>query len=117
MANNGAIFVVGLGPGSKEYRTIRAQQVLEEADIIVGYNTYLKMIKDVTDGKEVIGAKMKEEVFRAKVTIEKALEGKKVALVSSGDPQVYGMASLLLDMMIRHGYDIPWRSCLELLQL
>lgn len=105
--DKGSIFVVGLGPGSKEYRTIRAQQVLEEAEVIVGYNTYLKMIKDVTEGKEVIGARMKEEVFRAKVTIEKALEGKRVALVSSGDPQVYGMASLLLDMMIRHGYDIP----------
>ncbi len=105
--NKGAIFVIGLGPGSREYRTIRAQQALEEAEVIVGYNTYLKMIRDVTLNKEVIGARMKEEVFRAKVTIEKALEGKKVALVSSGDPQVYGMASLLLDMMIKHGYDIP----------
>jgi precorrin-3B C17-methyltransferase len=104
---NGSIFVVGLGPGSKEYRTIRAQQALEEADVIVGYNTYLKIIRDVTEGKEVIGAKMKEELFRARITIEKALEGKKVALVSSGDPQVYGMASLLLDMMAKHGYDIP----------
>ncbi len=54
---NGSIFVVGLGPGSKEYRTIRAQQALEEADVIVGYNTYLKIIRDVTEGKEVIGAK------------------------------------------------------------
>ncbi|EZQ10702.1 MULTISPECIES: precorrin-3B C(17)-methyltransferase [Acidianus] len=100
---SGKLYIVGIGPGDKDLRTLRAQRVLEESQVIVGYNTYLKLISDIIEGKEVIGARMKEEVFRANVAIEKALEGKVVSLVSSGDPQVYGMASLVFDIIARRG--------------
>jgi precorrin-3B C17-methyltransferase len=103
----GKLYIVGIGPGSKDQRTLRAQEVLQKANVIIGYNTYLRLISDVLDGKEVIGAKMKEEIFRANTAIQKALEGKnQVALVSSGDPQIYGMAGLVFDLIARKKLDL-----------
>ncbi|MEM0173889.1 MAG: precorrin-3B C(17)-methyltransferase [Sulfolobaceae archaeon] len=97
----GKLYLVGIGPGSKRLRTIEAHEILEKSEVIIGYNTYLKLVQDVLNGKEVIGARMKEEIFRASIAIQKALEGKNVALISSGDPQVYGMAGLVFDMIAR----------------
>ena len=102
----GKLFIVGTGPGAAEMRTFRMVEAIKQSDVIVAYTTYAKLIEDLTDGKEVITAKMKEEVFRAKVAIQKALEGKIVSLISSGDPQVYGMASLTLDMMCKNNVDL-----------
>jgi precorrin-3B C17-methyltransferase len=102
----GKLYIVGIGPGSKEQRTILAQRVLGESDVIIGYNTYLRLINDVLDGKEVIGAKMREELFRAKTAIDKATENKTVSLVSSGDPQIYGMAGLVFDLIARRRIDL-----------
>ncbi len=104
----GKLYIVGIGPGSKEQRTIRAQEILEKANVIIGYNTYLRLISDVLDGKkEVIGARMKEEIFRANTAIEKALEdNNNVALVSSGDPQIYGMAGLVFDILAKKKVDL-----------
>ncbi|AGJ61592.1 precorrin-3B C(17)-methyltransferase [Saccharolobus islandicus] len=104
----GKLYIVGIGPGSKEQRTIKAQEVLEKSNVIIGYNTYLRLISDVLDGKkEVIGARMKEEIFRANTAIEKALESDNiVSLVSSGDPQVYGMAGLVFDLISRRNLDL-----------
>ncbi|TRN04674.1 precorrin-3B C(17)-methyltransferase [Sulfolobus sp. F1] len=104
----GKLYIVGIGPGSKEQRTIKAQEVLEKANVIIGYNTYLRLISDVLNGKkEVIGARMKEEIFRANTAIEKALEdNNNVALVSSGDPQIYGMAGLVFDIIAKKKIDL-----------
>ncbi len=104
----GKLYIVGIGPGSKEQRTIKAQEVLEKANVVIGYNTYLRLISDVLNGKkEVIGARMKEEIFRANTAIEKALEGNNnVALVSSGDPQIYGMAGLVFDIIAKKEIDL-----------
>ncbi|MUM65619.1 precorrin-3B C(17)-methyltransferase [Acidianus infernus] len=102
----GKIYVVGIGPGGKETRTLEMLKAIKESDVIVAYTTYARLIQDLTDGKEVITAKMKEEVFRAKVAIEKALQGHTVAVVSSGDPQVYGMAGLIFDMACKNNINV-----------
>ncbi|WP_338603732.1 precorrin-3B C(17)-methyltransferase [Sulfolobus tengchongensis] len=104
----GKLYIVGIGPGSKEQRTIKAQKILEDSNVIIGYNTYLRLISDVlNDKKEIIGARMREEIFRANTAIEKALDSKNtVALVSSGDPQVYGMAGLVFDLIARRNLDL-----------
>jgi precorrin-3B C17-methyltransferase len=103
----GKLYIVGIGPGDKKLRTLIAQEILERSNVVVGYNTYLKLISDVLDNKkEVIGAKMKEELFRAKTAIEKAINGNIVSLVSSGDPQVYGMAGLVFDLIARKNIDL-----------
>lgn len=88
------IFVVGIGP-RRDDMTLRAMNVLKEAEVVIGYGGYLKQISDLIEGKEVIARGMGQEVERVEAAILKSQEGKKVALVSSGDPGVYGMANVL----------------------
>lgn len=92
------IYVVGLGPGGKEDMTLRAIHAIEEADVITGYTYYTELIKDMTKGKEVFSSAMKKEVDRCKKAIEYALEGKTVAMISSGDAGIYGMAGLIYEL-------------------
>lgn len=106
MTKKGKLYIVGIGPGDPKIRTIEAVEKIKESNVVVGYETYINLIKDLLDGKEVISAKMKEEIFRAKTSVEKALEGNTVSLVSSGDPQVYGMAGLTLEYICRKGVEL-----------
>ncbi len=97
----GQISVVGLGPGSLSDMTPRALQVIRTADVVVGYNTYIKLIAPVLDGKEIIGTAMMQEIDRCKAAVEKAAQGFQVAVVSSGDAGVYGMAGLVLELVMQ----------------
>lgn len=93
----GKLYVVGIGPGGYENMTLRAVKVIENSEIIVGYTKYIEMIKDLIKNKEVISTGMRAEVERCK----KALELSKdhvVSIVSTGDPGIYGMAGLILEM-------------------
>lgn len=72
--------------------------MLEQADTIVGYGTYIDLIGPLIAGKEIINTGMTKEVQRVKVAIEAARGGRTVALVSSGDPGIYAMAGLVLEM-------------------
>ncbi len=92
------ISVVGIGP-RREDMTIRALKVLQDADVVIGYGGYLKQISDLTEGKEVIARGMGQEVERVELAISLSRQGKKVALVSSGDPGVYGMANVLYQVL------------------
>lgn len=83
------IKVIGIGPGGKEDMTPRALNAILEADTVAGYNTYIKLIKHLLDGKNVIGTGMMQEVDRCKMAIEEAVKGHNVAVVSSGDSGVY----------------------------
>ncbi len=71
---------------------------LQSAEIVLGYKTYLDLIPDLLANKTVISSGMRKEVERCQTAIEKALCGQKVALVSSGDAGIYGMAGLVLDI-------------------
>ena len=99
--SRGRLAVVGLGPGSPEHMTGRARQAIAEADIIVGYKTYVELITDLIDGQEVLSTGMTREIERCELAIERAVAGNKVAVVSSGDPGVYGMAGLILELLHR----------------
>lgn len=94
-----SIYVVGMGPGKEEGMTLEALEVLDKADIIVGYPVYLELLSDRYAHKEKLGTPMKREVERCQICIDKALEGKQVALICSGDAGVYGMASLVLELV------------------
>ena len=96
----GKIFVVGIGPGSAEHLTQRARTALYEADVIVGYKTYINLIKCIVGGKEIVSTGMTEEVERCKAAIELAEKGKKVAVISSGDAGIYGMAGLIYELVV-----------------
>ncbi|MFP3197904.1 MAG: precorrin-3B C(17)-methyltransferase [Sulfolobaceae archaeon] len=104
----GKLFIIGTGPGAPPIRTFRMVEAIKQSDVIVAYTTYAKLIGDLVDGKEVITARMKEELYRARVAIQKVQEGKVVSLISSGDPQVYGMASPALEMMCKNNLELDF---------
>ena len=71
-----------------------------DARVIVGYRTYMRLIEpSVLEGKETIETGMTDEVRRCQMAVEKILEGKDTAVVSSGDAGIYGMAGLVLQIM------------------
>lgn len=90
--------VVGLGPGDRECMTPQAIKAIKECDVVLGYKTYIDLISDLIEDKEVINSGMRQEVDRAQRALEIAKTGKVVAVVSSGDPGVYGMAGIVLEI-------------------
>lgn len=95
----GIVRVIGIGPGHEEEMTPKAARAIEESEIIVGYNTYIALIRPLIEGKELVGNGMRQEVDRCQKAVELAAEGKSVAVISSGDPGVYGMAGLVLELI------------------
>ncbi len=92
------IIVIGIGPGDELKMTEEAKHALESSEVIVGYKTYIELVKPLIEGKEVLMNGMKKEIERCKKAIELSRTGKRVAVVSSGDPGVYGMAGLILEL-------------------
>jgi precorrin-3B C17-methyltransferase len=101
---SGKIMLVGIGPGSHDHMTHRARAAIAEADVVVGYVTYIKLVADLLEGKEVIRKGMTEELDRAVHALDSAREGKKVALISSGDAGVYGMAGPTYEVLFQAGW-------------
>ncbi len=100
----GKIMLVGLGPGSNDHLTARARAAIAEADTIIGYVTYIRLVADLVVGKEVIKKSMTEELDRAIESLDRARQGKKVALISSGDAGVYGMAGPTFEVLFQAGW-------------
>lgn len=101
----GKLYVVGVGPGDHDHMTYRAKSVIAESEIIVGYNTYVSLVNDLIEGKRVYRYAMTQEVERANQAIEFAEDGKVVALVSSGDPGIYGMIGLVYEILSERGWN------------
>jgi precorrin-3B C17-methyltransferase len=89
---------VGIGPGGAGDRTRRAEQAIAQSQVVIGYTRYMRLIEDITAGKETISTGMTQEIERCRIALQRALAGATVALVSSGDPGVYGMAGLALEL-------------------
>ncbi|MDA8361980.1 MAG: precorrin-3B C(17)-methyltransferase [Gammaproteobacteria bacterium] len=100
----GKILLVGFGPGSLEHMSFRARHAIAEADVVIGYSTYIKLVQDLLDGKEVIRKGMTEELDRCTEAYEHARRGKIVALISSGDIGVYGMAGPTYEVLLACGW-------------
>ena len=100
------IYVIGLGPGLHSHMTEAAKASLEAADVIVGYKTYIKLIEGLVDGKTILESGMRKERDRCKECLDLAKDGKPVALVSSGDAGVYGMAGIMLEMAESEDADV-----------
>ena len=97
-APGGAVFVVGLGPGDPESLTPRADRALRECGLIVGYSGYTGPLRPRYPDKEYSSTGMTGEADRFRVALDRAAAGERVALVCSGDPEIYGMAGLLLQL-------------------
>jgi precorrin-3B C17-methyltransferase len=90
--------VVSLGPGSEDHLTPAARRALDQSDLVVGYRTYLDLIKPILEKQEVVATGMRQELDRVHLAVDQALAGKTVSLVSSGDAGIYGMAGLVLEV-------------------
>ena len=92
--------IVSLGPGDAIYLAPSARMALEQAEVIVGYKTYMDFIDhELLEGKKIISTGMTGEISRCQQAIKKALEGLDTAVVSSGDAGIYGMAGLVLELL------------------
>ena len=89
---------VGLGPGGADGMTLQAHKALQCAEVIVGYTTYVDLVRDAYPQAEFVTTPMRKEVERCRLALERAVAGQRVAMVCSGDPGVYGMAGLLYEL-------------------
>ena len=96
------LYVVGLGPGGVEQMTKRAYDALKSCDVIAGYHVYVNLIKEDFAEKEFLSTGMRKEVDRCKLALDEALKGKTVAMISSGDAGVYGMAGIMCQVAKDH---------------
>ena len=103
----GRLFVVGIGPGGPLDRTRRAVEAIVASDCVVGYTRYVELVSDLTAGKELIATGMTREKERCRLALARAQAGKTVSLISSGDPGVYGMAGLVLELAASEGITVP----------
>ncbi len=96
--------MVGIGPGASEDLSSRALEALRQAEVIVGYRPYIRLLEGVlSPEQEVIGSGMRQELERARLAVDLACSGRRVAVVSSGDAGVYGMAGPVLELLVKSG--------------
>ncbi len=92
------LYVVGIGPGSFEDMTIRALNVLNGCDVIIGYTVYVELVRKYFKDAEFLSTPMRKEKERCIMALEQAAKGRRTAVICSGDAGVYGMAGLVLEL-------------------
>ena len=97
----GKLTVVGIGPGAEAWRTPEVTTILREAGHFVGYGLYLDLLGDLVQGKALHETGLGDETGRARRALDLAAQGERVALVSSGDAGIYGLATLVFDLLDR----------------
>jgi precorrin-3B C17-methyltransferase len=102
---SGILYIVGIGPGAEAHTTPAALRAIQDAELVIGYTTYIKLVRHLLNGKEIVRTGMTEEIARARAAVERARAGSKVALISSGDAGVYGMAGLVFQVL----RDLGWK--------
>jgi precorrin-3B C17-methyltransferase len=102
----GKLWIIGLGPGERALMTPLALAALAHADVVVGYAGYFEWIADLVDKKERVALPLGEETERARLAVGQAVEGRRVAVISSGDAGVYGMASIVLEILASRAVDV-----------
>ena len=101
----GKIHLIGLGPGDRILLTPAALDAVQCSDAVVGYDGYLDQVRDLTGGKQIVSMPLGMEMERAAKAVELANEGKAVAMISSGDIGVYGMAGPVFEHLAANGWD------------
>lgn len=106
-----SLFVIGLGPGNPAFMAPKALAAIQEAACLVGYTPYLNLLPpQCTTGKEIVTSGMRQERDRCSHAIAKALAGMPTAIICSGDPGIYAMASLVLEILTEQNLinALPW---------
>jgi precorrin-3B C17-methyltransferase len=96
--NNGKLYVVSTGPGDLGNITPMARKAILDSDIVIGHRFYMDQLVSLLEGKQIINSAMKKEVDRAREAVHLAKEST-VAMISGGDAGVYGMASIVLELV------------------
>src|SRR3954468_7415844 len=104
MADQGTLTIVGIRPGAHQHTTPAALDAIAAAEVVVGYTPYIRLVGRLIAGKEIIRTRMTEELGRARAAVERARDGAKVVIISSGDAGVYGMAGLVFQVLQELGW-------------
>lgn len=91
-------FIVGTGPGDKNYMTMSSLEAIKLSHWVVGYKFYIDILGGLLEGKEIFASGMGNEIERVRFAINKFKEGYNVAVVSGGDSSLYGLASLCFEL-------------------
>jgi cobalt-precorrin 5A hydrolase/precorrin-3B C17-methyltransferase len=97
---SGLLSLVSLGPGDLRHMTSAAQTAIQSAEVVIGYQVYIEFVQSLLNpAQEVIDSPIGREVERARHAIELAAQGRRVALISSGDIGIYAMASPVFELL------------------
>jgi precorrin-3B C17-methyltransferase len=96
----GKLYVVGLGPGNLQQLTPEADEVVRNADDLFGYGPYLDRVPERATQRRH-ASDNRQELQRAEEALNTAMEGRTVAVVSGGDPGVFGMAAAVCEALER----------------
>ncbi|MBD2679435.1 MULTISPECIES: precorrin-3B C(17)-methyltransferase [Nostoc] len=105
----GRLAIIGTGPGGQEWMSGEVKEILKSATDLVGYKTYLDLIGSLGDGKQRHESDNRQEESRAKMALDLAASGRYVAVVSSGDPGIYAMATAVFEVCDRYAKP-EWES-------
>ena len=92
------LYVIGIGPGAREQMTVRADRILRESQVIIGYTVYVDLVKEFYPQAEFLTTPMRQEKERCEMALKAAQDGRKTAMICSGDSGVYGMAGLMYEL-------------------
>ena len=99
--SRGRLSIVSIGPGQSAWRTPEASRLIAEADELVGYGLYIDLLGPLAAGKPRSDYPLGGEEARCRHALERAGEGRDVALVCSGDAGIYAMGALVFELMAR----------------
>jgi cobalt-precorrin 5A hydrolase / cobalt-factor III methyltransferase / precorrin-3B C17-methyltransferase len=105
----GLLSIIGIGPGDPSWRTAEADRALAAASDLVGYGLYLDLLGAAIAGKARHESGLGAEEARARTALALAAEGRQVALVSSGDAGIYGLAALVFELLDHDEMALSWR--------
>ena len=97
----GRLSVVGIGPGQASWRTPEVSRLVAEAEELVGYGLYIDLLGPLAAGKQRSDFPLGGEEARCRYALERAAEGRNVALVCSGDAGIYAMGALVFELLDR----------------
>jgi cobalt-precorrin 5A hydrolase/precorrin-3B C17-methyltransferase len=97
--SRGQLYIVGIGPGGQQWMSPQVKEILRNITDLVGYSTYLNLAGSLLPGQKRHDSDNREEIARARLALDLAATGRKVAVISSGDPGIYAMAAAVFEVL------------------
>jgi len=97
----GRLSIIGIGPGQASWRTPEASKLVSDAEELVGYGLYIDLLGPIGRGKQRSDFPLGGEEDRCRYALERAGEGRDVALICSGDAGIYAMGALVFELLDR----------------